>query len=157
MECINCGRPADKVTATRIGRYRRETVEVESEFFRCELCKEEYFTPAQMKAHHRAVKNEIRQKYGLLAPERIVEIRHKLDLTQVELEEILATGAKVVARWENGKVIQGSGHDNILRLLDQDPRLIKFLRQIQEHRSEEKRHYEREHKTRTRGLVAQAV
>src|SRR5438477_378333 len=135
MECINCERPAEKVTAKRIGHYRREIVEVESEFFRCDLCKEEYFTPAQMKAHDRAVKNEVRHKYGLLPPENIVEIRHKLELTQVELEQLLGTGPKVVARWESGKVIQGGGHDNILRLLDRDPRLINFLRQIQEYRS----------------------
>jgi putative zinc finger/helix-turn-helix YgiT family protein len=157
MECINCERPAEKVTAKRIGHYRREMVEVESEFFRCPSCKEEYFTPGQMRAHDRAVKNEVRQKYGLLSPEGVVEIRHRLDLTQTDLEEILGTGPKVVARWESGKVIQGSGQDNMLRLLDRDPELLEFLRQIQKTRSEQKQQYERGHKTRPKGLVAQAV
>jgi putative zinc finger/helix-turn-helix YgiT family protein len=108
-----------------------------------------------MEAHTRSVKNEVRKKYGLLPPEEIARIRHKLELTQGELEEVLGTGAKVIVRWESGKVIQGSGYDNMLRLLDRDPRIIKSLRQIQEIRSTEKRNYERGHARRD-DMVAHA-
>ena len=98
----------------------------------------------------RAVKNEIRKKYGLLSPERIVEIRNKLGLTQAQLEELLNTGSKVVVRWESGKVIQGDSHDTVLRLLEKWPSELEHVRQIQKLRSQEQREYE----TRARGRAA---
>src|SRR5208337_2980203 len=93
----------------------------------------------------RVVRNEVRKKYGLLAPEKIAEIRHKLRLTQSELEDVLGTGSKVVVRWESGKVIQGPGHDNMLRLLDREPSILEYLRQIQQLRSNEQENYNSSH------------
>jgi putative zinc finger/helix-turn-helix YgiT family protein len=154
MDCVVCGGVATQVTGNRIGRYRGERVEVQSEFFRCEDCKEEFFNPTQMKSHNRAVKNEIRKKYGLLSPERIAAIRAKLELSQPDLEELLGVGSKVVVRWESGKVIQGSGQDNILRLLEQDPSMLKTLREIQKFRAAEQEKYR---KSNPRGMVAQAL
>ena len=156
MNCAVCGGAVSQVAEKRLGRYRDETVEVESEFLRCEECQEEFFSPAQMSAHIRSVKNEIRKSYGLLPPEKIVAIRKKLELTQDELEQLLGTGPKVVVRWESGKVIQGRGQDNILRLLDCDPTIVKTLRQIQQLRHNEQDKYQRANKPNPK-MVAQAV
>ena len=109
-----------------------------------------------MSSHIRSVKNEIRKRYGLLPPEKIVAIRKKLELTQDELEQLLGTGPKVVVRWESGKVIQGRGQDNILRLLDCDPTIVKTLRQIQQLRHNEQDKYQRANKPNPK-MVAQAV
>lgn len=136
MDCVLCGKPAITVKAKRPGRYKAEVVEVDSEFFRCEPCQENFFSPEQMRAHFRAVKNEIRKKYGLLPPERIAQIRRNLNLTQEQLERLLGTGPKTIVRWESGKVIQGRSHDNILRLLERDPALVKKLEEIQRERRE---------------------
>lgn len=141
MNCTICGEPATKVSELKKARYRDETVEVASEFFRCESCKEGFVTPEQMRTHVRAVKNEVRKKHGLLSPERIAAIRHKLELTQSELEVVLGTGPKMVVRWESGKVIQSRGHDNMLRLLERDPSALKSLRQIQKLRATEQAKY----------------
>lgn len=141
MNCVICGANAKEVKARKRSQYREEIVEVERDFFRCESCKEEFVTPAQMATNVRAVKNEIRRKYGLLSPERITEIRNKLNLSQADLEGLLGTGQKVVVRWESGKVIQSGGHDNVLRLLERGPSMIKSLRQIQELRSREQEQY----------------
>ena len=157
MNCVVCGGPAVKATEARVGHYRGQRVYVQSEFFRCEECREEFLSPAQMNAHNRAVKNEIRKKYGLLPPEKVVEIRNKLGLSQEELEELLGTGANVVVRWEKGKVIQGSGHDNMLRLLDRDPGLVENLRQIQRLKSDERAKYEGRNAPDPRKVIAQAV
>jgi putative zinc finger/helix-turn-helix YgiT family protein len=141
MNCVVCGDSATKVKEVKKARYRDETVEVMSEFFRCESCKEGFVTPEQMRTHVRAVKNEVRKKHGLLSPEKIAAIRHKLELTQSELEDVLGTGPKMVVRWESGKVIQSRGHDNMLRLLDRDPAALKSLRQIQKLRASEQEKY----------------
>lgn len=147
MKCFMCGsNTAEKVTKLRQARYKDETVLVLDEFYRCPSCKEEFVTPEQMNAHARLVKNEIRKKSGLLAPERITAIRKKLELTQDALEKLLGTGPKVVVRWESGKVIQGGGHDMTLRLLERDPKALRDLRTIQQDRAKEQQKYEKAHK-----------
>jgi putative zinc finger/helix-turn-helix YgiT family protein len=144
MKCVMCGSTAIQIKERKQARYRAETVEVDREFSRCESCKEEFVTPAQMRSNVRAVKNEIRKKYGLLSPEKITAIRKKLGLTQAELEGVLDTGPKVVVRWESGKVIQSGGHDNMLRLLDREPSILKELQQIRQNRSTEQKKYDSE-------------
>ena|SRR5437899_2405518 len=157
MNCVICGANAKEVKERKRSQYRGETVEVEREFLRCESCKEEFVTPAQMGTNVRTVKNEIRKKYGLLSPERITEIRSNLKLSQAELEELLGTGPKVVVRWESGKVIQSGGHDNVLRLLERDPSTIKSLRKIQELRWREQKQYETDEAKKPETKVACAV
>jgi putative zinc finger/helix-turn-helix YgiT family protein len=142
MKCAVCGGSTTEVKEFKKAKYRDQIVEVETELFRCDSCKEGFVSPQQMRSHARAVKNEIRKKNGLLPPEKIVAIREKLHLTQAELEDVLGTGPKMVVRWESGKVIQSRGHDNVLRLLDRDPSVLTSLRQIQHLRSNEQKKYE---------------
>lgn len=146
MNCVMCGGKTTKVTEQRSSKYRDETVGVSSEFYRCDSCKEEFLTPDQSRNYVRSVKNEIRKKHGLLSPEHITRIRTKLELSQEALEELLGTGPKVVVRWESGKVIQGNGHDNMLRLLDREPGTIERLRQIQKLKGREQEAYAKSHK-----------
>ncbi len=141
MQCVICGDNAVTVRQQKQARYRGETVEVSREVFRCTSCQEEFVTPDQAHAYVCAAKNEIRKRYGLLSPERILRIRNKLGLTQSELEELLNTGPKVVVRWESGKVIQSGGHDNVLRLLERAPATLKALREIKELRSAEQKEH----------------
>ncbi len=141
MKCSVCGGSAARVREVKKAKYRDDVVEVETELFRCDSCREGFVTPEQMRMHARAVKNEVRKMHGLLPPEGIVAVREKLGLTQTELEDALGTGPKVVVRWESGKVIQGRGHDNMLRLLDRDPSVLRSLRTIQDIRSTEQEKY----------------
>jgi putative zinc finger/helix-turn-helix YgiT family protein len=141
MKCSVCGGLTTRVRETKKAKYRDEIVEVVTELFRCDSCAEGFVTPEQMRAHVRSVKNEVRKIHGLLPPEKIAAIRERLGLTQNGLEEALGTGPKVVVRWESGKVIQSGGHDNMLRLLDRDPSVLKSLQTIQEIRSAEQKNY----------------
>jgi HTH-type transcriptional regulator / antitoxin MqsA len=148
MNCVMCGGKATKVKEQRSVKYRDDRVVVSTEFYRCDDCREAFLTPEQARQHARDAKNEVRKKKGLLSPESIEKIRTKLKLTQGELEELLGTGPKVVVRWESGKVIQSSGHDTTLRLLDREPGMLKQLREIQKLRSHEQTEYENSHKPR---------
>ncbi|MGC1500638.1 MAG: type II toxin-antitoxin system MqsA family antitoxin, partial [Terriglobales bacterium] len=141
-KCPMCGSSATETKETKKAKYRGDTVEVATELFRCDHCKEGFVTPTQMGMHVRAVKNEVRKKEGMLPPERIVEIRKKLELTQSQLEDVLGTGPKMVVRWESGKVIQSRGHDNMLRLLERDSSILKCLQQIQQLRTAEQKQYD---------------
>ena len=98
------------------------------EMYRCESCGEEFFTAEQSRELSRRIKRQVREEWGLLSPERIVEIRKSLGLSQAELEELFGLGEKVVTRWENGRVIQGRTADVALRLLEMEPGLLPRLR-----------------------------
>jgi HTH-type transcriptional regulator / antitoxin MqsA len=110
-------------------RYNQVPVVIENaEMYRCESCGEEFFTAEQSRELSRRIKNRVREDLGLLSPERIVEIRKNLGLSQAEMEELFGLGEKVVTRWENGRVIQGRTADVALRLLEMDPGLLPKLR-----------------------------
>jgi putative zinc finger/helix-turn-helix YgiT family protein len=141
MKCNVCGGSTTEVKEVKSAKYRDEVVEIQTTLFRCDSCKEGFVTPQQMREHVRAVKNEVRKRHGLLSPERVVEIRQKLKLTQSDLESALGTGPKMVVRWESGKVIQSRGHDTMLRLLEREPSILKSLKQVQELRSNEQAQY----------------
>jgi len=145
MKCIICGGHTKEVKQNRPSKYGTEVMDVERNFSQCADCGEEFVSPAQIRENSRTVKNEFRKKYALLAPERIVEIRKKLGLSQADLERALGAGEKVVVRWESGKVIQSGGMDIMLRVLDRDPSVLKWLQQIQEMRAAEKEDYKHKH------------
>ncbi len=62
MACNVCGGSTTKVKETKQAKYRGEIVEVVTELFRCDSCKEGFVTPEQMRAHVRTVKNEVRRE-----------------------------------------------------------------------------------------------
>jgi putative zinc finger/helix-turn-helix YgiT family protein len=156
MKCPMCGGSATEVAQSKNAKYRDEVVQVKTKMFQCDSCHEGFVTPQQMRDHVRVVKDEVRRKHGLLLPRRIAGIRKKLGLTQEQLEDLLGTGQKVVVRWENGKVIQGSGHDITLRLLERDSKALKDLRLIRQERATEQKTYEKAHKAATSLAAATA-
>jgi HTH-type transcriptional regulator/antitoxin MqsA len=99
----------------------------ETEMQECASCGKRFFTPDQVKAVRLAVKRQARVEAGLLTPEEIVAIRKKLGLSQNELERLFGLGAKVVTRWETGRVVQGRAADVALRLLALDPENLKRI------------------------------
>jgi HTH-type transcriptional regulator/antitoxin MqsA len=110
-------------------RYNELPVVIENaEMYRGESCGEEFFTAEQSRELSRRIKNRVREHLGLLSPERIVEIRKNLGLSQAEMEELFGLGEKVVTRWENGQVIQGGTADVALRLLEMEPGVLPKLR-----------------------------
>jgi len=112
-------------------RYNQVPVVIENaEMYRCESCGEEFFTAEQSRELSRQIKNRVREDLGLLSPERIVEIRKNLGLSQAEMEDLFGLGEKVVTRWENGRVIQGRTADVALRLLEMEPGLLPKLRKV---------------------------
>ncbi len=100
------------------------------ETYRCNECGEEFLTPSQAREISKKVKAAARERLGLLPPEQIVAIRKKLDLSQERLEALLGLGPKVVTRWENDRVLQTRGTDDLLRLMEQVPAVVGVLREL---------------------------
>lgn len=145
MTCPVCGTGTAKtIKKTYETKYDGQSVSLPSvEMFRCSDCHEEFFSPEQSRIVSVDVKNAVRQKCGLLSPEKITAIREKLRLTQTELEYLFNQGPKVVTRWESGRVIQNQNADMILRLLDRKPDLLIAVRAIAASRAKAQRQHSR--------------
>ncbi len=146
MSCPICGTgKARKIKIPYRTNYAGQSVLLPIvEMFRCLDRHEEFFSPEQARSVSVEVKNAVREQSGLLSPEKIVAIREKLHLTQVELEHLFDQGQKVVTRWENGRVIQNKTADTMLRLLDDKPDLLIALRAIAERRTKAQRKHSRD-------------
>ena len=105
------------------------------EMYGCSHCGEKFLTPEQARLVDKLVRSAVREQFGLLAPERIVEIRRKHGLSQERLEALLSLGQKVVTRWETGRVLQTKQADDLLRLIDKIPGVIDVLREIRKESS----------------------
>ena len=64
---------------------------------------------------------------GLLTSQEIKKIRKSLGFTQEVLGELLGGGEKSFARYENGHVTQSRAMDNLLRILNDYPFVLKAL------------------------------
>jgi len=128
--CAVCD--SDQVRTVRrrfVARYNQTRVTVPAaEMSECGKCGERFFSPEQARALSVAVKNLVRKKLGLLSSEEVVHIRKALGLSQAGLEDLFGLGAKVVTRWESGRVVQTKAADIALRLLAADPKRVKELR-----------------------------
>lgn len=96
--------------------------------YECQSCGEEIVDKKTLKESGRAIRDFYRQVDGLLTSQEIRRIREtKLCLTQDKASELLGGGAKSFARYENSEVIQSKAMDKLLRVLDNDPSILKVL------------------------------
>lgn len=132
ITCEVCGRKDARLAQRPYeGLYNQMPIRLESvEMYDCAACGEAVFTPEQAAEVSRRIKSAARERLNLLAPESIVDIRKRCNLSQEELERLFGLGQKVVVRWEKGRVLQSKTADVLLRLLDRNPAIIEEMRQI---------------------------
>jgi HTH-type transcriptional regulator/antitoxin MqsA len=96
----------------------------------CSACEERLVSSKDSKANGRLIRDFYRKVDGLLTADEIRRIRKfKLCKTQDEASMLLGGGGKSFARYENSEVIQNESMDNLLRILDRCPDLIRVLEQ----------------------------
>lgn len=109
---------------------KNELVEYEETVYYCRNCDEDeaYFIPAKiMNQNLMNARNAYRKQKGLLLSEDIVNLRKKYSLSQVMLSKIMDFGEATISRYES-KSIQDEAHDNMLRLVIENPlELLKLL------------------------------
>lgn len=64
---------------------------------------------------HRRIYAELRTMLGLLSPEEIRSRREDARCSQSLLAERLGVAQETISRWENGRVIQSSSHNRLLK------------------------------------------
>lgn len=125
--CAICGGVAHHIREERPYPVGRWSVVVADDFYRCEACEEEFYTPAQSKAVSRHARERAREEFGLLFPEEIRALRERLGLTQAQFEALLGVGRNTVVRWENGHVYPNAATNALLRLLEANPENARLL------------------------------
>ena len=137
--CPNCEKETELelVCAREVVEVRGESIEVDTEFFRCTECGEEFENtrgPDSLAlAYH-----EYRHRHDMLQPEQIRAWRKQYGLTQSELSHILGWGSVTLSRHENG-ALHSEAHEKILRLAMEPHNLITLIEETPDALPEDKR------------------
>jgi HTH-type transcriptional regulator / antitoxin MqsA len=122
-----CGGSATLVKELRTLTMGERPVTFMDQFYRCRQCEEEFLELGKLDESLRRATAVIRAEDGLLAPDEIVDLRHKYGLTQSALERLIGAGEKTVVRWERGTVSQNKTADTLLRVLREFPDVVAHL------------------------------
>ncbi len=125
--CYLCGNEAPLVRELRETAMGTRRVVIEDEFFRCVRCGETFYDDELADQSSRRAAAAVRREDGLLEPDAIRAIRAQYGLSQAELETLIGAGEKTVVRWERGTVAQNATADTLLRVLRDNPKVVKKL------------------------------
>ena len=145
IKCQMCGmeHPVDIIKEKATTYIKGELVEYEETLYYCCNCDEDeaYYIPSDiLNKNLLNARNAYRIKKGLLTSKEIVNFRKIYDISQVELSKIMDFGEATISRYES-KAIQDEAHDNMLRIVIDNPlELLKLLEknkeQFENHRYE---------------------
>lgn len=85
------------------------------------------FTKEDLQIYDKTMKTLKSQYNNLVSPCEIQAIRKKLKLTQVQAGSLLGGGPRAFQKYESGEILPSRAASNLLRLLDQQPSLLKLL------------------------------
>ena len=85
------------------------------------------FTQDDLKVYDKAIKELKAKAEHLLLPNEIRSIRKRLKLTQIQAGLLLDGGKRAFQKYESGDVIPSRAISNLLRLLSNNPSLLKTL------------------------------
>lgn len=129
QKCPICGAgKLKKKIGTETFEYKGETTTISNYVTRkCTKCGESIVDNVTLKESGKLLKDFQRRVDGLLTGHQIKAIRMKIGLTQEQLADIVGGGLKSLARYESGQVCQSKGMDNLLRILDAYPEMLKVI------------------------------
>lgn len=99
----------------------------------CPNCNEEFLGPEALKI----IEDAKYKQLGLLTPDELRMIREKLGLTQEQISSLLGVGKKSYFRWENGLSIQNKSIDRYIRLVNENPKNILVLLDLQKQKAKD--------------------
>ena len=116
---------------------RNEAITVETQYYKCSKCGEEFLAPAASSDPFAQAYRLYRVRHRMLQPEEIRAFRRKFDLTQEELAKLLGLGGATLSRYENGG-LQDKTHDTLIRMAMEPENLRELVSSSTDALSEEK-------------------
>lgn len=137
--CPNCEKETklENIRTKEVVEVRGEPVAVDSEYFKCMECGEEFENTRGQDSLALAYE-KYRHKHEMLQPNEIREHRKRYGLTQKELSQLLGWGDVTLSRYENG-ALHSEAHEKILRLAMEPHNLKTLIMDAPEALSEDKR------------------
>ena len=89
------------------------------------------FTQDDLKVYDKAIKELKAEVEHLLLPNEIRKIRKRLKLTQIQAGLLLGGGKRAFQKYESGDVLPSRAISNLLRLLSNNPALLKTLPKVE--------------------------
>lgn len=109
--------------------YKHEKLLVTRDVLECQTCQETFFQPHDEREIEKLLTDRRRTVDGLLTSDEIRTIRQQFGLTQVEFATYLRVSQKTFARYETGQATQSYAMDDLLRILQNYPEVIKLFTQ----------------------------
>lgn len=109
--------------------YKQDTLRVTRDVLECQTCHEAFFQPHDEREIEKLLTDRRRTVDGLLTSDEIRTIRQQFGLTQVEFATYLRVSQKTFARYETGQATQSYAMDDLLRVLQHYPEVIKLFLQ----------------------------
>lgn len=132
---VCCSGVLEPYTFSKEISYKNVTCSVEIfQSSRCDTCESEVALHAQSKHNKLISINFQRAVDGLLTTAEIVRIRKRLGLSQRLASQLIGGGGNAFAKYESGATRQSVGIDNMLRVLDQHPKILKTLQEAEQQR-----------------------
>jgi HTH-type transcriptional regulator/antitoxin MqsA len=96
-------------------------------YSKCGSCEMETVTPQQTRLNKRTIIEAHKSALGLLTAAEILELRHRLCITQIEAAQLFGGGINAFSKYENSTITQTKAMDNVLRLALEVPGAAEFL------------------------------
>ena len=139
-KCPICGEGTLRVEKKKEQfEYKGRTLSLELTRYTCDTCNESFFDNQEMKNYQKRIKDFQRKTDGLLTSDEIRQIRKKHHLSQREFARILGIAEKSFTKYELGLVSQSKAMDNLLRVIDEFPGVLLFLRDSKGDKKEDKK------------------
>ncbi|MCK4746390.1 MAG: DUF4065 domain-containing protein [Bacteroidales bacterium] len=106
--------------------FRKEEFKVIFHSYQCDDTEEKFEDAAFAQLNYNLLLNQYREKYSILFPEQIIELRRKYSLSALKMSEILGFGANSYRQYEAGDVPNQS-NSRLIHLAN-DPR--EFIRLV---------------------------
>jgi len=128
--CPKCEKETDIELVRKIEeiKVRGESIEVETEFYKCLVCGEEFEDPRSDDDPLDKAYREYRRRHGMVQPEEIRQLRKRYGFTQSEMSSLLGWGGATLSRYENG-ALQDEAHGKILHLITEPRNLLNLIEQ----------------------------
>lgn len=126
MNCPICNGVAKFITKKeRQVKFRKDYFTVFESYYECSGCKEKFVDSDTGGKNIEQVHNQYREKYGLMFPVEIIELREKYSLSKIKMSLILGWGENTYSNYEKG-AIPNESHNSLMRLIIDPNQFLKL-------------------------------
>ena len=126
MECIICDGKTKLTKEQREIEFKKQTYLVNYSFYKCLKCGETFTDTNLDEQNISQVYNQYREKYKILFPDEIVQIREKYGLSKRKISQILGWGDNTYGLYEKGAVPNES-HSNLLEIIKEPNNFLEIV------------------------------